>query len=178
MFVPLLRAIADRVVITPGISNLWEYPKADWVASWTYSTTATYGFLGYNQWQPIIYYGQDVKGFGSVNGVLKADRIQVNGFATKDFTDDCGGHTCPKPLAFVSAEVRRFSNEAQTILDPFMGSGTTGVACVKLGRKFIGIEIDPGISRRLSRRIEAAYAQPDFFVEAERRNRQSKCCWR
>lgn len=52
-----------------------------------------------------------------------------------------------------------------TIFDPFMGSGTTGVACVKLGRKFIGIEIDPKYFDIACRRIEAAYAQPDMFVE-------------
>ena len=57
---------------------------------------------------------------------------------------------------------------SQTILDPFMGSGTTGVACVKLGRKFIGIEIDEGYFDIACRRIEEAYKQPDLFVEAEK----------
>ena len=52
-----------------------------------------------------------------------------------------------------------------TILDPFMGSGTTGVACVKLGRKFIGIEIDSGYFDIACKRIKDAYAQPDMFVE-------------
>lgn len=52
-----------------------------------------------------------------------------------------------------------------TILDPFMGSGTTGVACVKLGRKFIGIEIEPRYFDIACRRIEQAYAQPDLFVQ-------------
>lgn len=52
-----------------------------------------------------------------------------------------------------------------TILDPFMGSGTTGVAAVKLGRRFIGIEIDDGYFSTACRRIEQAYAQPDLFVQ-------------
>ncbi len=51
------------------------------------------------------------------------------------------------------------------VLDPFMGSGTTGVACVKLGRPFVGIEIDPDHFRTACRRIEQAYAQPDMFIE-------------
>lgn len=55
---------------------------------------------------------------------------------------------------------------AKTILDPFMGSGTTGVACVKLGRKFIGIEIDPDYFNIACERIRKAYAQPDMFIEA------------
>lgn len=56
-----------------------------------------------------------------------------------------------------------FLPDAQTILDPFMGSGTTGVACVKLGRKFIGIEIEPKYFEIACRRIEDAYRQGDMF---------------
>src|SRR5262249_42017999 len=52
-----------------------------------------------------------------------------------------------------------------TILDPFMGSGTTGVAAVKLGRRFVGIEIDPGYFDIACRRIDDALKQPDMFVE-------------
>jgi DNA modification methylase len=55
---------------------------------------------------------------------------------------------------------------AQSILDPFMGSGTTGVACVKLGRRFVGVEIDPAYFDIACKRIEGAYSQPDLFVEA------------
>ena len=51
-----------------------------------------------------------------------------------------------------------------TILDPFMGSGTTGVAAVKLGRKFIGIEIDARYFDIACRRIEDAAKQPDMFI--------------
>ena len=58
-----------------------------------------------------------------------------------------------------------FTNHGQTILDPFMGSGTTGVACAKLGRKFIGIELKPKYFDIACERIEAAYKQPDLFVE-------------
>jgi len=50
------------------------------------------------------------------------------------------------------------------ILDPFMGSGTTGVACAKQGRTFIGIEREPSYFDIACRRIEAAYKQPDMFV--------------
>jgi len=56
------------------------------------------------------------------------------------------------------------SHEAETILDPFMGSGTTGVACVRLGRKFIGIEIDPGYFKIAVKRIEQAFADQALFV--------------
>ena len=74
------------------------------------------------------------------------------------------GHPTEKPVPLFSAWVRDFTNAGETILDPFMGSGTTGVACVKLGRKFIGIEIEPKYFDIACKRIEAAYAQPDMFV--------------
>ena len=55
--------------------------------------------------------------------------------------------------------------KGHTILDPFMGSGTTGVACAKLGRKFIGIEIEPKYFDIACERIQKAYDQPDMFIE-------------
>ena len=54
----------------------------------------------------------------------------------------------------------------QTILDPFMGSGTTGVAAVTMGRKFIGIERDPSYFNIACRRIEQAQRQSDLLIEA------------
>ena len=59
--------------------------------------------------------------------------------------------------------VSLFTNSGETVCDPFMGSGTTGVACAKLGRKFIGIEIDEGYFDIACKRIEQAYAQPSLF---------------
>lgn len=73
-------------------------------------------------------------------------------------------HPTQKPLPLMIWCIRQLS-DAHTILDPFMGSGTTGVACVKLGRKFIGIEIEEKYHSIACRRIEQAYSQPDFFVE-------------
>ena len=58
-----------------------------------------------------------------------------------------------------------FFQHSNTILDPFMGSGTTGVACARLGRRFIGIEIEPKYFDIACKRIEQAYRQPDLFIE-------------
>jgi site-specific DNA-methyltransferase (adenine-specific) len=57
-----------------------------------------------------------------------------------------------------------FLPDADTILDPFMGSGTTLVACAKMGRKGIGIELDPNYFDIACRRVEEVYRQPDLFV--------------
>jgi DNA modification methylase len=61
--------------------------------------------------------------------------------------------------------VSHAAQHRETILDPFMGSGTTGVACIKLGRKFIGIEIEPKYFDIACRRIEEAWKQPRLFEE-------------
>ena len=60
--------------------------------------------------------------------------------------------------------IRHFP-KANTIVDPFMGSGTTGVAAVKLGRKFIGVEIDQNYFDIACRRIGEATKQTDLFIE-------------
>tara|TARA_R110000765_G_scaffold228315_1_gene331983 strand:+ start:32 stop:484 length:453 start_codon:yes stop_codon:yes gene_type:complete len=74
-------------------------------------------------------------------------------------------HPTQKPVALMVWCVERLPGGTQTILDPFMGSGTTGVACAKLGRKFTGIEIDEGYFDIACERIEQAYAQPSLFIE-------------
>ena len=66
-------------------------------------------------------------------------------------------HPTQKPLALMKWIVS--TTPAKVILDPFMGSGTTGVACVDLGRRFIGIEIDPKYFDIACRRIEDAQRQ-------------------
>lgn len=78
------------------------------------------------------------------------------------------GHPCPRPLDQMSYIVNTFSEGGMSVLDPTMGSGTTGVACAKLGRKFIGIEIEPRYFDIACRRIADAYAQPDLLIEAEK----------
>ena len=58
------------------------------------------------------------------------------------------------------------------VLDPFMGSGTTGVACVKLGRKFIGIELDEKYFDIACRRIQDAVYRPDMFITEKKKEEQ------
>jgi site-specific DNA-methyltransferase (adenine-specific) len=74
-------------------------------------------------------------------------------------------HPTEKPLALMEALVRDFTNPGQVILDPFMGGGSTGVACVKLGRRFVGIEQDPKHFDVACERITKALSQGDLFVE-------------
>lgn len=81
-------------------------------------------------------------------------------------------HPTQKPLSLISWQISKITANASTILDPFMGSGTTGVACANLGRKFIGIEIEPKYFDIACKRIEIAYSQPRLPFEEKKEARQ------
>ena len=78
---------------------------------------------------------------------------------------DGAEHPTQKPVEVMRWSILQLPVDARTILDPFMGSGTTGVAAVKLGRKFIGIEIEPKYFDIACKRISDALKQPDMFIE-------------
>jgi site-specific DNA-methyltransferase (adenine-specific)/modification methylase len=73
-------------------------------------------------------------------------------------------HPTQKPIGVMEWCISKLPKESNVILDPFMGSGTTGVACAKMGKTFIGIEKDPNYFKIACERIELAYAQPDMFI--------------
>ena len=81
----------------------------------------------------------------------------------------CNGrvHPTEKPVALIERLIKKCP--AGTILDPFMGSGTTGVACAAVGRRFVGIEIVAEYFDIACRRIEQAQRQRDLFVPAPSR---------
>jgi len=76
-----------------------------------------------------------------------------------------GEHPTEKPVPLMMDMVADFTQPGQTVCDPFMGSGTTGIACAQLGRQFIGIERDERWFDLACRRIEAAHKQPRLFAE-------------
>ena len=74
-------------------------------------------------------------------------------------------HPTQKPLALMGHIVKASSRPSNCVLDPFMGSGTTGVACINLGRKFIGIEREPKYYDIARRRITEALSSPRLPLE-------------
>ena len=72
-------------------------------------------------------------------------------------------HPTQKPLELMEWVILNYTNPGDTILDPFMGSGTTGVACVQTGRNFIGIEICEEYFRIAEKRIKSAQQQPSLL---------------
>ena len=80
-------------------------------------------------------------------------------------SDRHGAHPTEKPWRLFSELLTDFTNYGDTILDPFMGSGTTLVACQKLGRLGTGIEIDPEYWTVACERVHKAWQEPDMFVQ-------------
>jgi site-specific DNA-methyltransferase (adenine-specific) len=74
-----------------------------------------------------------------------------------------GSHPTQKPVALMEYLIRTYTNEGDTVLDNCMGSGTTGVACMNTGRKFIGIEQDSRYFEIAKKRIYDAMPIPDWL---------------
>ena len=83
-----------------------------------------------------------------------------------------GDHPTQKPVGVMKWAIGNLPSDSKHIMDPFMGSGTTGVACVKSGLQFTGIEREVRYFDAACRRIEEAYRQPDLLVEAKPRMEQ------
>lgn len=164
-FLSLSVSGATRVVVFPGVHNLTLYPKPTWCLSWSWRSTSHFGLAGYNMWQPILLYGSDLPQFGNVNGITKADSIHFADSNGIGFLGDKVGdaHPCPKPEKLMRWVVQRFCEKPGIACDPMMGSGTTGVACAQLGRKFIGIEIEPKYFDIACERIENAQRQQSLL---------------
>ena len=94
----------------------------------------------------------------SFNKMSKRYVIRNHGFI-RDSKDERTGHPTQKPTELFAAIINDFTRPGDLILDPFCGSGTTGIACVQTGRRFIGVEIDPGYADIARARIAKAAEQ-------------------
>lgn len=144
-FFPLLRSVANRVYILPGITQVSLYPEPDWIMSIVWNTTGSFGAYGFTQWMPVLCYGKDQKGFARLdNGVLKSDLISISGGSGVGFQrrKNEKEHSCPKPSNLIRLLMERLVAKNEIVIDPFMGSGTIGMVSIERGNRFIGIEQD------------------------------------
>jgi site-specific DNA-methyltransferase (adenine-specific) len=133
--------ISPLILFTPGIANLWKYPPADWVIGWAKpGSTRRNGTGGFNHWEPVLQYGSHK---------WMVDLIYLP--ACVNHSLDSGDHPSSKPLALYRWLIERVAGH--TILDPFMGSGTSLRAAKDLGRKAIGIEIEERYCEIAARRM-------------------------
>lgn len=135
-WLPMCIEKAPIVAFSPGKLNEWLYPRPSWVLGWASKSGQGGTPWGFPCYWPILVYGKDpylANGLGRRPDTLFLDT------ATRENID----HPCPKPAEVMEWLVERVDIFRGVILDPFMGSGTTGVACIRLGRRFIGIEKEP-----------------------------------
>jgi len=152
-FMPEALRIANCVIVFCGNGNQHLYPQPDWTLCWHIPAGNGYNAWGFTTWQPILAYGKPYR----ENGRAYPDSISMSP------TSDDNGHPCPKPDKLMSAIVSKYTAQNWTVFDPFMGSGSTGVACVKLDRNFIGSELSPEYFAIAERRIQSAALQPSFW---------------
>ena len=160
VWLDIARAHAPCVAFTTAPTTQWDYPRPDWVGCFyrpaSSSRTATGGF---NHWSPILIYGKHK---------LSVDSINLHAIAN---SSPKGFHVCPKPIRLMRWLVGELSIESDLVCDPFMGSGTTGVACAIEGRRFIGIEIEKSYCDLAIARIKRARGQ---YAEIPRLIRNDK----
>jgi len=99
---------------------------------------------------------------GPRDGDVWGEPIGANGCFRKGYV-----HPNQKPVRLISYLLRKSAVEGDTVLDPYMGSGTTGVACVRAGLNFIGCEIDPAYFAVAQKRLAAEQAKMSLFAGIE-----------
>jgi len=130
------------------LGSLFRY---QWVFAWYKSNAMQFGKTGFSVLDIALWYA---KGNGKAKTKKRDVIVEPIIPSQNDF-----GHPTPKPIRVMTHIIECLSNEGDTILDPFMGSGTTGVACVQTGRNFIGIEIEPKYFEIAEHRIHDAQQQ-------------------
>lgn len=119
-------------------------------------------------WDPVVVWWTDGEAYKSdARDIVNRDFFVANTAGNVSNTKALEkGHPCPRPLDQMRVIVGQWARPGGEVLDMFMGAGTTGVACVEEGRKFIGIEKDPKYFDIACRRIDAAYKRPKLFESA------------
>lgn len=126
----------DNAVITPGSKHLQEWfnrKKPKHIGVWTKTNAMTRGVVTHF-WahEPILFYGKFTR--KRANDVFNYPIGQQK---------DTGNHTCPKPIEFMVDIIDNFSDPQQIIIDLFLGSGSTLIACEQKNRTCYGLELDP-----------------------------------
>lgn len=119
-------------VLTPGCANMMRYPQPDSFGCYYQPAAAGVQTWGNMDAQPILYYGKNPtkRNLGTPCSYTLTESPEKN------------GHPCPKPLQGWKKLMCNITLEGMTVLDPFMGSGTTLLAAKETGRNAIGIEIE------------------------------------
>ena len=139
-----------------GSNNVWHLRKPTVIGGIFLPAAMGRNGWGFTSLATVAFYGNAPDPFRRPRATVRSSTARA---------EDCG-HPCPKPTEWMEWLVDLSTRPGELVLDSFMGSGTTGVACVNLGRKFVGIEKERQYFDIACRRIEQAYKQRPLF-EAE-----------
>jgi len=162
------RPDADLLTLVKEAADLWTIWGGNYFAR---DLGDSKGLFIWNKLTGNNSYADGECAFTNKTGTLRIFTHQWCGAFKDSERGERAIHPTQKPVAVMRWCIN-FAKNAETILDPFMGSGTTGVACAQLGRKFIGIEIEPRYFDIACRRIEEAYRQPRLFEEPKPKAKQ------
>ena len=141
--------VGKAVVLTPGYKSMYMYPEPRYtLCRFDKTAQSPHGLAYMNKWEPIYVYGKCTGKRPAWDVIQTACQVE-----RKKIPVD---HPCPKTLDLMVPLVSLAVPEGGTILDPFAGSGTTGVACIQTGRNFIGCEISPEYHAIATRRLQEA----------------------
>jgi len=118
-------------------------------------------------WEPIFHFSEEPRPLnGTGGGQLGVWNIPA---ANREFSHETGNHPAPFPVALVDKAIRTATTEGDTVLDPFMGSGTTAVAAIEANREYIGFELDEEGAYKpiIERRIGEAKRQREATVNTD-----------
>ena len=160
------RKNSNRLVVTPGLKNLDFYYRnfeITWTCAWVKKNAMTASKIGnLSVWEPVLFESDEwdwepVIVHGKARKKVKRD---VYEYPIK-IQQGTGGHPCPKLLEFWEKLISDFSSIDNTILDVFLGSGTTLIACERLGRKCRAVEISPAyVAVAIQRWVDVTGKEP------------------
>lgn len=147
---------ADIVAVTPGIAALAGFLAGTsmpyrWSMAAEITNGMTSGALRFGNWICVTLFAH-----GSIYRKSK-DHVRIPA-ATGD--DSGGGHASRKPIRLLTHLIELFTTKGDTVIDPFLGSGTTLIAADRTGRRCIGAEIDPMHCAEIIARYETSAGQP------------------
>lgn len=137
----------EAIALTPGMvmTNLvmwFRIKEPDWMIGWHKPAAMGRSPFGFCNWEPVLFWGEPKRNRGTdvVRAGILPDRA-------------LDGHPCPKPEMWAVGLVTLLTDFGETVVDPFMGTGTTLVACRRLGRNAVGIEISEAYCEIAAKRL-------------------------
>jgi len=148
------KRIAERTAMFIAPGSMFDMPKPDWTLCWFSPSRPNRSPFGFSTWTPILFYGKDKR----LNGGQAPD-----GFMTTSLTHAPKSiHTCPKPLEPVNWLLHRYTDINNIVIDPFGGTGTTAISCIRYKRRYIMIEKEEKYCEICVKRIESELQQMDI----------------